>query len=85
VVRSVQELCDEFEVVVSKKGDLDEITLKIEFSPDAQCNRETVLARLKDQLRLKTNLGYNIEIHPFQSLPRYEVKAKRFKDLRKQG
>jgi phenylacetate-CoA ligase len=83
VVRSIGELCHEFEVVVTKKGDLDDITLKIEFSPDAQCNREDVLARLKDHLRLKTNLGYNIEVHPYNSLPRYEVKAKRFKDMRK--
>ena len=39
--------------------------------------------QLKDQLRLKTNLGYNIEFHKYGTLPRYEVKAKRFKDLRK--
>jgi len=40
-------------------------------------------ARLKDQLRLKTNLGYVLEFHELGTLPRYEVKAKRFKDLRK--
>jgi phenylacetate-CoA ligase len=34
---------------------------------------------------LKTNLGYNIEFHEYGSLPRYESKAKRFKDLRKTG
>jgi phenylacetate-CoA ligase len=85
VVRSIRGLSNEFEIVVTKKGDLDDITLKIELLPDAEGNRESILTQLKDQLRLKTNLGYNIEIHPFQSLPRYEVKAKRFKDLRKQG
>jgi phenylacetate-CoA ligase len=31
VVRSVKGLSNEFEVVVTKKGDLDDITLKIEF------------------------------------------------------
>jgi len=46
-------------------------------------DRERILGELKDQLRLKTNLGYHIEVHPYGSLPRYEVKAKRFKDLRK--
>jgi phenylacetate-CoA ligase len=85
VVRSIQGLGNEFEVIVTKKGDLDDITLKIEILPDAERNRETILGLLKDQLRLKTNLGYNIEVHPFNSLPRYEVKAKRFKDLRKHG
>jgi cobyrinic acid a,c-diamide synthase len=45
--------------------------------------KEAILATLKDQLRLKTNLGYRLEVHPYGSLPRYEVKARRFKDLRK--
>jgi phenylacetate-CoA ligase len=85
VVRSIQGLSNEFEVVVTKKGDLDDITLKVEILPDEERSRETILSQLKDQLRLKTNLGYNIEVHPYLSLPRYEIKARRFKDLRKQG
>jgi len=85
VVRSIKGLSSEFEVVVTKKGDLDDITLKIELLSGEEKNREPILTQLKDQLRLKTNLGYNIEVHPFNSLPRYEVKAKRFKDLRKHG
>lgn len=85
VVLSIQGLSNEFEVVVTKKEDLDDITLKVEILPDEERNRETILSQLKDQLRLKTNLGYNIEVHPCLSLPRYEIKAKRFKDLRKQG
>jgi phenylacetate-CoA ligase len=85
VVRSIQGLSNEFEVVVIKKGDLDDITLKIELLPDGEARRESILSHLKEQLRLKTNLGYNIEVHPFNSLPRYEVKARRFKDLRKHG
>jgi phenylacetate-CoA ligase len=79
VVRWVNGLSDEFEVVVSKKGDLDDITLKVEILPGEEGNREAILTQLKDQLRLKTNLGYNLEVHPYNSLPRYEVKARRFK------
>jgi phenylacetate-CoA ligase len=85
VVRSFSELGDEYEVVVSKKGDVDIILLKIEILPDKETDQEAILSRLKDQLRMKTNLGYQIEVHPHGSLPRYEVKAKRFKDLRKSG
>ena len=44
--------------------------------------RKRIETRLKDQLRLKTNLGYNLEFHDYRSLPRYDVKARRFKDLR---
>jgi len=83
VVRGIAELGNDYEVIVSKRGDVDEIILKIEILGEAKGAEETVLAALKDQLRLKTNLGYKIEVHPYGSLPRYEVKARRFKDLRK--
>lgn len=84
-VRGIPELGDEYEVVVTKDGDLDKIALKVEIRPGKEGGQEAILARLKDQLRVKTNLGYQISVHPFGALPRYEVKAKRFKDLRKQG
>ena len=83
VVRSIPELGDEYEVNVKKEGDLDEISLKIEIREGKEGEQEAILARLKDQLRVKTNLGYKISVHPLGTLPRYEVKAKRFKDLRK--
>jgi phenylacetate-CoA ligase len=83
VVRSFKELSDEYEVIVSKKGDIDDILLKIEIMPSYEAKKDEILTRLKDQLRVKTNLGYRIEVHPYGSLPRYDVKAKRFKDLRK--
>ncbi|MBA7574802.1 Phenylacetate-coenzyme A ligase [subsurface metagenome] len=84
VIRSIPELSDEYEVLVTKKGDLDDITLKVELIPGQQnSNIETIRAKLIDQLRIKTNLGYNLEFHEYGTLPRYDVKAKRFKDLRK--
>jgi phenylacetate-CoA ligase len=83
VVRGLEGLGDEFEVVVDKRGDVDTITLKVELTPPFQDRRQDIESRLRDQLRLKTNLGYILEFHEFGTLPRYEVKAKRFKDLRK--
>ena len=83
VVRSISELGDEYEVLVTKKGDADEITLKLELKPGQEGNQPEIQDRLKDQLRLTTNLSYKMEFHPFQSLPRPEGKARRFKDLRK--
>lgn len=82
VVRGFAELGDEYEVVVERPGDTDKITLKVEFAPGIEPDQEEVLARLKDELRLKTNLGYIIEVYPFGELPRFEVKARRFKDQR---
>ena len=85
VVRSVEGLGDEYEVVVERTGDRESITLKVEILPEAREGQKEIEARLRDQLRLKTNLGYVLEMHEVGSLPRYEVKAKRFKDLRKEG
>ncbi len=83
VVRSIDGLSDEYEVVVDRIKDIDRITLKVELLPEKENKREKIESALKDELRLKTNLGYNIEFHKYGSLPRYEVKARRFKDLRK--
>ncbi len=82
VVRSVPELGNDYQVTVSKKGDIDDILLEIELLPQCASGKEEVLGRLKDLLRVKVNLGFKIVVHPFGTLPRYEVKAKRFKDLR---
>jgi phenylacetate-CoA ligase len=83
VVRSIQGFSDEYEVVVEKKGDVDHISLKVELTEEAAPMAAELKAKLQTELRLKTNLGYEILVHPYGTLPRYEVKAKRFKDLRK--
>ena len=83
VVRSIEGFSDEYEVVVEKKGDVDHISLKVELTEEAASMAAELKAKLQTELRLKTNLGYEILVHPYGSLPRYEVKARRFKDLRK--
>jgi len=84
VVRGIDGLGNEYEVIVDRPADMDSITLKVELMPGAEGRAGEIEAQLKDQLRLKTNLGYKLEFHPYGRLPRYEVKAKRFKDLRRQ-
>jgi phenylacetate-CoA ligase len=56
----------------------------VELLPERANQREKIEAQLVDQLRLKTNLRYDLEFKEYGTLPRYEVKAKRFKDLRGQ-
>ena len=82
VVRGIPGLDDEYEVMVTKKGDIDDITLKVEIIPDFKRNVDAIKDKLAQQLRLKTGLRYNLEFHEYGTLPRYDVKAKRFKDLR---
>jgi phenylacetate-CoA ligase len=83
VVRNIEGLGDEYEVIVEKVGDADQIKLRVEVLPEAEAQCTLIESELVDQLRLKTNLRYDIEICGCDTLPRYEVKAKRFKDLRK--
>lgn len=83
VVRSTEGLGTEYEVVVDKLGDVDRIKLKVEILPESKNRVREIESRLKDRLRLTTNLAYRIEFYDLGRLPRYEVKARRFKDLRK--
>ena len=83
VVHGVDGLGDEYEVIVDNVGDTEQIKLKVEVLPEAQDQCQLIEDELADQLRLKTNLRYDLEICGCNTLPRYEVKAKRFKDLRK--
>ena len=83
VVRSIDGFGDEYNITVDRVDHEDRITLKVEITPEAQAQRQLLEIKLQDLLRIKTNLRYDIEFHPFGSLPRYQVKAKRFTDLRK--
>jgi phenylacetate-CoA ligase len=85
IVRSMPELNDEFEVIVTKKGDIDEIALRVEVLPPHLQSTPELKSRLQDSLRIKTNLAYNIEFCECGTLPRYDAKARRFKDLRKRS
>jgi phenylacetate-CoA ligase len=82
VVRDIPQLGDEYQVVVTKKGDIDDITLKVEIIPEHEGKADAIRVTLVDQLRLRTNLGYNIEFHEYGSLPRSQAKSRRFQDLR---
>ncbi len=84
VVRSIPELGNEYQVIVTKRGDIDDIALKVELLPEHKRELKQVEERLINQLRLKTNLRYELEFHEYGDLPRAALKSRRFVDLRKQ-
>ena len=43
----------------------------VELEPEAQDQTEKIETRLRDQLRLKTDLVYRLEFHYYGTLPRY--------------
>jgi phenylacetate-CoA ligase len=73
----------EYEIVVRKKGMLDEIELRFETVPGLGGEaRKDTLGRLAERLKIRTNLRFQLVPEPAGTLQRYTLKAKRFKDLR---
>jgi phenylacetate-CoA ligase len=83
VVRRFPELGDEFEIVVGRSGELDELTIVAEPRPDvAGPGHEELRRRLATSVRAHCELRPNVELRDYGSLPRTEQKARRVRDLR---
>lgn len=82
IVHGLGQLGDEYQVIVEKRGQLDEITVKAELKEGARSSEELEKS-LQQGLRLQTGLRCNVELVETGTLPRFEVKAKRFQDLRR--
>ena len=73
----------EFEVTVEKQGPLDDISLKFETREEIdEPARQELSVRLSERLKVKTNLRFQLLPAGTGELPRYSLKARRFKDLR---
>ena len=73
----------EYEILVERKGTMDEIPLRIELLPNLTADEINCLKmNLSQKLKIKTNLSFRVKVEPAGTLPRYTLKASRFKDLR---
>jgi phenylacetate-CoA ligase len=62
---------------------MDKITLRMEA--DAKLGKDKaaeIAKRLGERHKIKTNLSCKVVVEPSGALPRYDLKAKRFKDMR---
>ncbi len=76
---------EEFEIIVERRGIMDVITLRAEPHPELTVSSiEKTKHELQERLKIATNLTFNVIMEPPGSLPRYMLKAKRFKDLREE-
>ncbi|MDP6593532.1 MAG: phenylacetate--CoA ligase family protein [Candidatus Marinimicrobia bacterium] len=82
VVRGLDGLGNEYELQIDTVDSHEQITLQVELMPGTETRKETIEAELSDQLRLKTNLRYDLKFRKYGELPRYQVKANRFRDNR---
>ena len=73
----------EYEIVVTREDIMDKILTRIEVDPKlGKTEAEAVAARLSERHKIKTNLSCTTKVEPPGTLPRYDLKAKRFKDQR---
>jgi len=84
VLREEFPLVTEYEIVVRKMGAMDEIRLRIESHEEMGARAQATLTEsVSERLKMKTNLRFNVQTARPGELPRYTLKSRRFRDLRK--
>lgn len=82
IVRTFSEV-DEYQVRIAREGIRDEITLLVETVESAETGWDGLRARLHKELAdAHEGLSFRVERAEAHSLPRYELKARRFTDTR---
>jgi phenylacetate-CoA ligase len=83
VIRAFPELGEEFQIVISSKGSMDELTVVAEpLDRVPEADHEGLAGRLEGAFRAELELRPGIELKPYGTLPKTEFKAKRVRDLR---
>ena len=83
IIRKFPEMGDEFQLVIEKKGELNKVTVKAEPRPEIdQSIYPQLKAKLEEAIKNSLTIKLPVEFVPFDTLPRFELKAKRWLDLR---
>jgi phenylacetate-CoA ligase len=73
----------EYEIQVTRADIMDSILIRIEVDPGVKAEEaEAIAKRLREKHKIATNLSCEVNVEPKGALPRYDLKAKRFKDMR---
>lgn len=74
---------NEFQIVLTREGVTDEICVRVELKPGREDHWDVLCARLEvDLAEAHEGLRFKVEQAPADSLPRFELKAKRLVDNR---
>lgn len=83
VIRAFPELGEEFQVVITDEGSMDELTIVAEpLDGVAESEHEALAGRLESAFRAELELRPGIDLKPYGTLPKTEFKAKRVRDMR---
>jgi len=82
IVRGFPEV-EEFFTTVENRDGLDTLLIKFELKEGKNpALAEQVARDIKEQAKKSLGLSPEVSVEPHDSLPRFELKARRFKDLR---
>lgn len=87
VLMQIPEVGDHFQVVITRNGSLDELTVKVEMRDEVftgeLADLEKIRQKVQKELQKELNLRTNVELVEKGTLQRFEGKAKRVLDLRR--
>lgn len=74
----------EYEILLTQEEVMPVLTLRIEVDPSiGESQYKEIKSRIREKLKIRTNLTFEIESVKPGGLPRYTLKSARFKDLTK--
>jgi len=72
----------EFETLLTQEGVMPVLTLKVELAPSvSESQSKETKNRIREKLKIRTNLTFQVEFVKPGGLPRYSLKSARFKDM----
>ena len=83
LIRKVPELSDDFMLILERHNDSDEVTVEVEPAPVLPASRhDEVRLQLEEILRRALTIRIPVRLAALGTLPRFELKAKRWVDRR---
>lgn len=74
---------EEFFTTVENRDGLDSLLIKLELKADTDAESPArIIGEIKQQVKKNIGLSPEVSVEPHDSLPRFELKARRFRDLR---
>ena len=73
---------NEYQIVVYKRQSIDELAIKLELGEESK--KEVTQRNIQDEIKTTLNLRVEVEVVPKGVLPKFDFKAKRFIDRRKE-
>ena len=74
---------DDYQIEAYKEAGVDEVAIRLETKEEGM--GEMIQRAIQDEIKSKLNLRVEVKVVPKGTLPKFEYKAKRFIDRRKEG